>query len=136
MALCLLLYMPPPTVEVPAAGSAFLWAPHFPAWPSPSPQRLGEAGGCSWLPPPPPPTAVAMSPAGADPEETILNAFKVFDPEGKGLKSAYIKEMLMTQGERFSQEEVDQMFAAFPPDISGNLDYKNLVHIITHGEED
>ncbi|KFP84726.1 Myosin regulatory light chain 2A, cardiac muscle isoform, partial [Apaloderma vittatum] len=108
---------------------------------------------------------------GADPEETILNAFKVFDPEGKGLKSAYIKEMLMTQGERFSQEEigslsllcqplhppsrqtlspkplpcclvtpvlsqqVDQMFAAFPPDMSGNLDYKNLVHIITHGEE-
>ncbi|CAM2102995.1 myosin regulatory light chain 2, ventricular/cardiac muscle isoform [Lepidochelys kempii] len=72
---------------------------------------------------------------GADPEETILNAFKVFDPEGKGLKSDYIKEMLMTQGERFSQEEVDQMFAAFPPDITGNLDYKNLVHIITHGEE-
>lgn len=32
--------------------------------------------------------AVAMSPTGADPEETILNAFKVFDPEGKGLKSA------------------------------------------------
>lgn len=30
----------------------------------------------------------AMSPSGADPEETILNAFKVFDPEGKGLKSA------------------------------------------------
>ncbi|KAL2298360.1 hypothetical protein Nmel_015354 [Mimus melanotis] len=72
---------------------------------------------------------------GADPEETILNAFKVFDPEGKGLKSAYIKEMLMTQGERFSQEEIDQMFAAFPPDMSGNLDYKNLVHVITHGEE-
>ncbi|PKU36753.1 hypothetical protein llap_12941 [Limosa lapponica baueri] len=72
---------------------------------------------------------------GADPEETILNAFKVFDPEGKGLKSAYIKEMLMTQGERFSQEEIDQMFAAFPPDVSGNLDYKNLVHVITHGEE-
>lgn len=88
--------------------------------------------------------------------------------------------MLMTQGERFSQEEVggpshplpascalcpkrppipppspspspkpflcclftlalsrqiDQMFAAFPPDVSGNLDYKNLVHVITHGEE-
>uniref|UniRef100_A0A8C0EDF8 Myosin light chain 2 n=1 Tax=Bubo bubo TaxID=30461 RepID=A0A8C0EDF8_BUBBB len=72
---------------------------------------------------------------GADPEETILNAFKVFDPEGKGLKSAYIKEMLMTQGERFSQEEIDQMFAAFPPDMAGNLDYKNLVHVITHGEE-
>ncbi|EAW97944.1 myosin light chain 2 [Homo sapiens] len=73
---------------------------------------------------------------GADPEETILNAFKVFDPEGKGvLKADYVREMLTTQAERFSKEEVDQMFAAFPPDVTGNLDYKNLVHIITHGEE-
>uniref|UniRef100_A0A8C0DAZ0 Myosin light chain 2 n=1 Tax=Balaenoptera musculus TaxID=9771 RepID=A0A8C0DAZ0_BALMU len=73
---------------------------------------------------------------GADPEETILNAFKVFDPEGKGvLRADYIQEMLTTQAERFSKEEVDQMFAAFPPDVTGNLDYKNLVHIITHGEE-
>ena len=31
--------------------------------------------------------------------------------------------------------QIDQMFAAFPPDVTGNLDYKNLVHIITHGEE-
>lgn len=30
---------------------------------------------------------------------------------------------------------MEQMFAAFPPDVAGNLDYKNLVHIITHGEE-
>ncbi|XP_043924567.1 myosin regulatory light chain 2, ventricular/cardiac muscle isoform [Protopterus annectens] len=73
---------------------------------------------------------------GADPEETILNAFKVFDPEGKGhLKSNYLREMLMTQAERFSKEEVDQMFTAFPPDPTGNLDYKNLVYVITHGEE-
>uniref|UniRef100_A0A8C0PG03 Myosin light chain 2 n=2 Tax=Canis lupus familiaris TaxID=9615 RepID=A0A8C0PG03_CANLF len=73
---------------------------------------------------------------GADPEETILNAFKVFDPEGKGvLRADYVREMLTTQAERFSKEEIDQMFAAFPPDVTGNLDYKNLVHIITHGEE-
>uniref|UniRef100_A0A8C3PG48 EF-hand domain-containing protein n=1 Tax=Chrysemys picta bellii TaxID=8478 RepID=A0A8C3PG48_CHRPI len=57
---------------------------------------------------------------GTDPEETILNAFKIFDPEGKGhIKADYIKEMLMTQADRFSQEEVSQMFAAFPPDVSG-----------------
>uniref|UniRef100_A0ABI7XTU2 Myosin light chain 2 n=1 Tax=Felis catus TaxID=9685 RepID=A0ABI7XTU2_FELCA len=44
---------------------------------------------------------------GADPEETILNAFKVFDPEGKGvLKADYVREMLTTQAERFSKEEV------------------------------
>ncbi|ROL53871.1 Myosin regulatory light chain 2, ventricular/cardiac muscle isoform [Anabarilius grahami] len=72
----------------------------------------------------------------ADPEETILNAFKVFDPEGKGiLKKEYVTEMLTTQADRFSAEEMEQMFAAFPPDVAGNLDYRNLVHIITHGEE-
>uniref|UniRef100_A0A667YDR1 Myosin, light chain 2b, regulatory, cardiac, slow n=1 Tax=Myripristis murdjan TaxID=586833 RepID=A0A667YDR1_9TELE len=74
---------------------------------------------------------------GADPEETILNAFKVFDPEGKGtLKKDFVTEMLTTQADRFSPEEVRcQMFTAFPPDVAGNLDYKNLVYIITHGEE-
>uniref|UniRef100_A0A8C1L8M9 Myosin, light chain 2a, regulatory, cardiac, slow n=1 Tax=Cyprinus carpio TaxID=7962 RepID=A0A8C1L8M9_CYPCA len=73
---------------------------------------------------------------GADPEETILNAFKVFDPEGKGiLKKEYVTEMLTTQADRFSAEEMEQMFIAFPPDATGNLDYHNLVHIITHGEE-
>ncbi|KAJ8346622.1 hypothetical protein SKAU_G00280230 [Synaphobranchus kaupii] len=73
---------------------------------------------------------------GADPEETILNAFKVFDPEGNGiLKKEFVTEMLTTQAERFSSEEMDQMFTVFPPDVAGNLDYKNLVFIITHGEE-
>ncbi|CAI5651241.1 unnamed protein product [Oreochromis niloticus] len=73
---------------------------------------------------------------GADPEETILNAFKVFDPEGKGtLKKEFVTEMLTTQADRFSAEEMEQMFQAFPPDVAGNLDYKNLVYVITHGEE-
>lgn len=30
---------------------------------------------------------------------------------------------------------MEQMFVAFPPDVAGNLDYKNLVYVITHGEE-
>ncbi|XP_058567055.1 myosin regulatory light chain 10 isoform X1 [Neofelis nebulosa] len=73
---------------------------------------------------------------GTDPEETILHAFKVFDTEGKGfVKADFIKEKLMTQADRFSEEEVKQMFAAFPPDVCGNLDYRSLCYIITHGEE-
>uniref|UniRef100_A0A8C0KWX3 Myosin light chain 2 n=1 Tax=Canis lupus dingo TaxID=286419 RepID=A0A8C0KWX3_CANLU len=67
---------------------------------------------------------------GADPEETILNAFKVFDPEGKGV----LRDMGVPSHVAGSLQ-IDQMFAAFPPDVTGNLDYKNLVHIITHGEE-
>ena len=33
-------------------------------------------------------TSIPFSVSGADPEETILNAFKVFDPEGKGVLKA------------------------------------------------
>ncbi|XP_032799880.1 myosin regulatory light chain 2, ventricular/cardiac muscle isoform-like [Petromyzon marinus] len=73
---------------------------------------------------------------GTDPEETILNAFKIFDPEGKGtVQQDYIKDMLRTQADRFTEEECTQMFTAFPPDVAGNLDYKNLCYVITHGED-
>ncbi|KAG8509803.1 Myosin regulatory light chain 10 [Galemys pyrenaicus] len=106
------------------------WAPppepltprHCPVFPA-CPLCLGPYLPCVWLP-------------GTDPEETILHAFKVFDAEGKGfIKADFIKEKLMTQADRFSEEEVKQMFAAFPPDMCGNLDYRNLCYVITHGEE-
>eukprot|EP00064_Thunnus_orientalis_P018813 superscaffoldBa00004464_g18919 len=37
--------------------------------------------------------------------------------------------------DKFTEEEVNQMFTNFPLDVAGNLDYKNLCYIITHGEE-
>lgn len=53
-------------------------------WPHP---QLGEGWA---LPPglPQDPSHTPLSVSGADPEETILNAFKVFDPEGKGVLKA------------------------------------------------
>ncbi|XP_070699293.1 myosin regulatory light chain 10 [Pempheris klunzingeri] len=73
---------------------------------------------------------------GTDPEETILNAFKIFDPEGKGfLRGEDIKYHLMSQADKFTEDEVNQMFTNFPLDVSGNLDYKNLCYVITHGED-
>ncbi|KAK0148757.1 Myosin regulatory light chain 2B, cardiac muscle isoform [Merluccius polli] len=73
---------------------------------------------------------------GTDPEETILNAFKMFDPEGKGvLRGEDIKYSLMTQADKFTEDEVNQMFTNFPLDVAGNLDYTNLCYVITHGED-
>ncbi|XP_028840419.1 myosin regulatory light chain 10 [Denticeps clupeoides] len=73
---------------------------------------------------------------GTDPEETILNAFKIFDPEGTGiLKGEEIKYHLMSQADKFSEAEINQMFTNFPLDVAGNLDYKNLCYVITHGED-
>lgn len=31
--------------------------------------------------------------------------------------------------------QMAQMLQMFPLDVSGNLDYKNLCYVITHGEE-
>nr|BDG00990.1 myosin DTNB light chain [Triakis scyllium] len=73
---------------------------------------------------------------GADPEDVIMAAFKILDHEGKGsLKKAFLEEMLTTQCDRFTPEEMKNLWAAFPPDVAGNVDYKNICYVITHGEE-
>lgn len=41
----------------------------------------------------------------------------------------------LVQADSLLLPQVKQMFAAFPPDVSGNLDYRNLCYVITHGEE-
>uniref|UniRef100_A0AAQ5XY94 Myosin light chain 11 n=1 Tax=Amphiprion ocellaris TaxID=80972 RepID=A0AAQ5XY94_AMPOC len=44
-------------------------------------------------------------------------------------------ELLTTQCDRFNKDEIKNMWAAFPPDVAGNVDYKNICYVITHGEE-
>uniref|UniRef100_A0A3B3WGV0 EF-hand domain-containing protein n=1 Tax=Poecilia mexicana TaxID=48701 RepID=A0A3B3WGV0_9TELE len=76
---------------------------------------------------------------GADPEDVILAAFKVLDPEGTGtIKKEFIiysnfTGFLFTT--RLISLQVKNMWAAFPPDVAGNVDYKNICYVITHGEE-
>nr|XP_008119199.1 PREDICTED: LOW QUALITY PROTEIN: myosin regulatory light chain 2, skeletal muscle isoform [Anolis carolinensis] len=74
---------------------------------------------------------------GADPEDVvIIGAFKVLDPEGKGtVKKQFLEELLTTQCDRFTPEEIKNMWQAFPPDVAGNVDYKNICYVITHGED-
>ncbi|KAK3528448.1 hypothetical protein QTP70_000141 [Hemibagrus guttatus] len=73
---------------------------------------------------------------GADPEDVIVSAFKVLDPEGTGsIKKEFLEELLTTQCDRFSAEEMKNLWGAFPPDVAGNVDYKNICYVITHGEE-
>ncbi|XP_006143904.1 myosin light chain 5 [Tupaia chinensis] len=73
---------------------------------------------------------------GTDAEETILNAFKMLDPDGKGsINKDYIKRLLMSQADKMTADEVDQMFQFASIDAAGNLDYKALSYVITHGEE-
>ncbi|XP_063304599.1 myosin regulatory light chain 2, atrial isoform isoform X2 [Pelobates fuscus] len=73
---------------------------------------------------------------GTDPEDIIVNAFKLLDPNGTGnVQKDELKHLLMTQADRFTAEEVEQMLAVTPIDVAGNIDYKSLCYIITHGDE-
>ncbi|OCT61827.1 hypothetical protein XELAEV_18047856mg [Xenopus laevis] len=73
---------------------------------------------------------------GADPEDVITGAFKVLDPEAKGsIKKQFLEELLTTQCDRFTPDEIKNMWTAFPPDVAGNVDYKNICYVITHGED-
>uniref|UniRef100_A0A8C1VWI7 EF-hand domain-containing protein n=1 Tax=Cyprinus carpio TaxID=7962 RepID=A0A8C1VWI7_CYPCA len=74
--------------------------------------------------------------SGTDPEETILAAFKLFDPNATGVVNKdEFRRLLMNQADKFTAEEVDQAFAVAPIDVAGNIDYKSLCYIITHGDE-
>ena len=78
---------------------------------------------------------MSSDPSGADPEDVITGAFKVLDPEGKGtIKKQFLEELLTTQCDRFSQEEIKNMWADLPPDVGSNVDYKNICYVITHGD--
>uniref|UniRef100_A0A3B3ZFU7 EF-hand domain-containing protein n=1 Tax=Periophthalmus magnuspinnatus TaxID=409849 RepID=A0A3B3ZFU7_9GOBI len=75
---------------------------------------------------------------GTDAEETILNAFKLFDSDAKGFIHkdelailAYFTCVVIKPIEL----QVNQMFQSSDIDPAGNLDYKSLCYIITHGEE-
>ncbi|XP_029460060.1 myosin regulatory light chain 2, atrial isoform [Rhinatrema bivittatum] len=73
---------------------------------------------------------------GTDPEDIIVNAFKLLDPNGTGnVHQDELKQLLMTQADKFTAEEVEQMFTMTPIDVAGNIDYKSLCYIITHGDE-
>lgn len=65
----------------PPSKTAWLWPFHL--W-----RELGPASWSTMGSRPPRACSTLFSVSGADPEETILNAFKVFDPEGKGVLKA------------------------------------------------
>ncbi|XP_071476255.1 myosin regulatory light chain 12B-like [Diadema setosum] len=74
---------------------------------------------------------------GTDPEETILNAFKLFDEEQTGvLHEDYLKDILMSMGDHFTLEEVELAYKGAPIDDEGNLNYGAFVRIIKHGTKD
>merc|ERR1712071_562887 len=74
---------------------------------------------------------------GTDPEDVIKNAFQCFDDSGDGkLDEENLRELLMTMGDRFSEEQVDELLKDAPIDKEGEFDYKEFTSILKHGTKD
>jgi len=74
---------------------------------------------------------------GTDPEETILNAFKLFDEENEGkIHEDFLKSLLTTRGDHFTKDEVELAYKGAPIDDEGWLDYAAFVRLIKHGSKD
>merc|ERR1712004_103258 len=73
---------------------------------------------------------------GTDPEEVIKNAFGCFDEENNGiLNEERLRELLTTMGDRFTDEDVDEMYREAP--IKGSkFDYIEFTRILKHGKKD
>ncbi|KAI5710262.1 hypothetical protein M8J76_017006 [Diaphorina citri] len=69
---------------------------------------------------------------GADGEDELKEAFKVFDKNNDGLISSLELRHVMTHlGEKLSEEEVDDMIKEADLNGDGVVDYKEFVTILT-----
>jgi len=74
--------------------------------------------------------------SGTDPEATLLNAFKMFDEQDKGvLDEAYVKDLLMNMGDNFKEDEIRQTWKEIPVS-GGKVDYPTFVRYIKRGKDD
>merc|ERR1711962_1521495 len=73
---------------------------------------------------------------GTDPEDVIRNAFACFDLNNTGfIDEDYLRELLTTMGDRFTEDEVDLMFDQAPIK-GGKFDYNEFTRILKHGSKD
>jgi len=73
---------------------------------------------------------------GTDPEEVIKNAFGCFDDDNIGLlHEDRLRELLTTIGDRFTDDDVDEMFREAPIK-NGMFDYVEFTRILKHGAKE
>merc|ERR1711931_333721 len=73
---------------------------------------------------------------GTDPEDVIKNAFACFDATNSGfLHEDKLRELLATMGDRFTDEDVDEMYREAPIK-NGMFDYTEFTRILKHGAKE
>lgn len=75
---------------------------------------------------------------GTDPEDTIVGAFRMFDPKDEGFISETELKRILTnfKGDPLSEEDIKGMYKGSPPIADGKVDYKAFAKLITTGAQD
>ena len=74
--------------------------------------------------------------SGTDPEDTIKQAFSMFDADGKGfIPEEFLKDLLANMGDNFTEEEIKQTWKEAPLE-KGKFDYNTFVGILKGKEEE
>jgi calmodulin len=64
-------------------------------------------------------------------EQELIEAFKIFDKEGKGLISENeFKHIMLSLGEKISEEELEEMMKKADPQNQGYVNYKEFAKIL------
>ncbi|CAK1594270.1 unnamed protein product [Parnassius mnemosyne] len=72
---------------------------------------------------------------GSDEDDVVINAFKTFDEEGK-IDSERLRHALMTWGDKFSSDEVDEAYDQMEIDDKGFIDTQKLITMLTASAEE
>ncbi|OAF65717.1 hypothetical protein A3Q56_06568 [Intoshia linei] len=74
---------------------------------------------------------------GSDPNDVLINAFSCFDAENKNtIKASYLKEIMTSRGDRWDNKDVEKFFKAAKISPNDNINYANLVEIMSHGHKE
>lgn len=67
-----------------------------------------------------------LDPAQA--ERELMEAFRVFDREGKGvIPTAELRHIVTSLGEKLTEAEADEMMGEADPEATGNVDYAKFI---------
>ncbi|EGR28172.1 hypothetical protein IMG5_181770 [Ichthyophthirius multifiliis] len=67
-----------------------------------------------------------------DPEEELMEAFRIFDKNNSGIiESQHLRHLVRQLGEQLSEEETDQMIKEADPKNTGYIRYAEFVRFIT-----
>lgn len=71
----------------------------------------------------------------ADDDDVVINAFKSFDEAGK-IDGEKLRHALMTWGEKFTADEVDDAYEQMVIDGAGKIDTGKLISMLTASAEE